>query len=64
MKDCISEVQAWIDFFAAIYLSAIKENDQEWLKSRMADEIKGVLLSHYEDKNRDTTSEFFKRCAK
>lgn len=58
MLRCNDEKEGWINLFAAIYDSAVKENDVIFLNSPLADEIKGVLSSIIADKNSEEKLNF------
>lgn len=58
MLRCNDEKEGWINLFAAIYDSAVKENDVIFLNSPLADEIKGVLSSIIDDKNSEEKLNF------
>lgn len=58
MLRCNDEIEGWINLFAAIYDSAVKENDVIFLNSPLADEIRGVLSSIIEDKNSEKELNF------
>lgn len=58
MLRCNDEKEGWINLFAAIYDSAVKENDVIFLNSPLAEEIKGVLSSIIEDKNSEEKLNF------
>lgn len=53
MCKSIGEQDAWCNLFAAIYLSAVKENDQAWLATPLAESIKDFLATRDAEKNRE-----------
>lgn len=56
MLKCNDEKEGWINLFAAIYDSAVKENDVIFLNSPLAEEIRGVLSSIIDDRNKGSGS--------
>lgn len=53
MRKITDEQDTWCNFFAALYLSAVKENDHTWLASPLAEAIKDYIITRDADKNRE-----------